>query len=236
MPVSLSAACASDAQVLALAGWLESHGAELSTALEIGGCGVPAKAATRRGIYVRSDGILGVGDVAARVPLALLMTRSGAENEPSLDQDTHLGSTNLMSLFLLSQRENGRFWSPYVRSLPRHVTSTLTWSTEELSELQASELAEHAAMRTRAVTRHHAHVVRTHQSLTLPEWSWALSTVWARSHTVDLGTKGRPTELRAPAACASMRRGAICMACTRQRGLPAGSLRSAGAVRRRIEC
>ena len=179
----LSPSCAGDVALVGFTEWLARHQAVLSPSLEFGGC------ETVRGLYVKPGHTLEAGAVAASVPRTLLMTRERALEQPSLSLDGELGSTNLMALFLLDQRDDdGALWQRYARVLPPNISTTLAWNAEALAELQASDLAAHAATRARAVARHHEIVSATHPALTPSDWAWALSMVWSRSHTVDLGS------------------------------------------------
>ncbi len=185
-PIHLSQCCTLDARTVALAGWLHKVNASVSSSLEIGGC-----QDNRRGLYVRHGHELATGTVLATLPLALVVTRERAVHDPYLTavNADQLGATNSMALFLVGQLKNeSSFWQPWVASLPRKLATTLSWDAAQLAELQASDLISHSATRASAVSRHFEYVRREYvPDLESSEWTWALSTVWSRSHTVDLG-------------------------------------------------
>ena len=133
---------------------------------------------------------MNAGDQLLSVPLQLFMTNDNAFAEPDL-ANLGVSGTNRIALFLLSQRENGAFWNPYVRALPSSFSTTLAWSDMELSELQASDLAEHASVRARAVEQNRQALLQALPSeswlvglLSHERWRWALTMVWSRGHRI----------------------------------------------------
>ena len=199
----LSPTCATDSTLVALAAFLTSNGAWLSPKLQLS-----CDDASVHGRGVKAIAPIDEGEAVASVPFTLLLSTDAARKEdPGLDalaSDANLVGTNLAAVALLRQREAGRRWRPFALALPSVVNTTLTWSAAELAELQASDLARQTARRADAIRRHHAAITRalaatggTAASLPLPDFQWALSTVWARAHTVSL-PNGPPEGCLAP--------------------------------------
>ena len=182
----LSASCAADASLVRFTGWLDQHGASLSEKLEIGGCH------GKRGIYARDS--LEVGEMVAYVPLRLLVTRANATSHPLFQspQATPLRGPDLQALFLLAQRYQGGMWQPYVQALPQSIGTTLAWSDSELREMQASDLVKHDSIRRSAISRSHASASTVQPSLVehSDDWSWALTMVWSRTHSIPIPGAG----------------------------------------------
>ena len=188
MPILLAPSCNDSTALLALATWLGDAGAWLSPKMHISCSSISSS----RGIAALDT--VEHGEDIARVPLSLLMT-----NEAALSDDVELrdmvernamSSTNVAAVALLRQRQRNRRWRPFAGALPSEINTTLWWSEDELAELQLSELAVHTSMRASAVHRHHGtlHAVMPHEEVPpLDDFKWALSTVWARGHSVPAG-------------------------------------------------
>ncbi|KAL1520295.1 hypothetical protein AB1Y20_021887 [Prymnesium parvum] len=158
--------------------WLRESGAHLSPKLEF------FCSAAGRGI--RAVEPLDAGEVAASVPLKLLVTTDRALADEELRAST-LRGTNLMALFLLRQRAPGQPWYPYVDALPRTLGTPIFWSNELRAELQSTELASLTRAREAAVAKHYdALSANFLAASSLDDFKWALSIVWSRGHTVDI--------------------------------------------------
>ena len=183
--VAAEPSCPNAAALLQFTGWLHSSGAYLSPKLSLY-CN-----SVSRGVRVVKP--LESGEVAAWIPLSLLMTNEAAAEDETLKAVST--GTNLIALFLLRQREADSAWQPYVSALPKEIGTTLFWSEEELAELQSSELAGLARSRADAVSRHHAALTAstatTSSFFSEDDFRWALSIVWSRGHTVQLPGVGR---------------------------------------------
>jgi len=161
----------------AAVGWFRKRDAYLAAGLQMS-CGAAAG-----GIHAVAE--IERGAVVASVPLSLLITQATAHAEPELRGIT---GTNLMALFLLRHNRSGMEFHAYVAKLPRQLDQTHRWSDEELSMLEASDLVAHSQSRQRAVDRHHAALPNAVRPSSLEAWGWALGQVWARSHTVEIGS------------------------------------------------
>lgn len=170
-----------DANLPAFVRWLFINGVALAK-LEL-------RCFPRRGMFVREGLQFEPGEKLLSVPHDLLITAERAREEPRLSSAAH--GTNLMALFLISQANNASsFWHPYAAVLPRNVSTTLVWEPEELLELQASDLVSHTAARASAVERNRRALEPQHDDddgnrIEPSNWSWALSMIWSRSHTVS---------------------------------------------------
>ena len=176
--VATDPSCAGDAALLQFTEWLQTAGAHLSSKLQI-------YCDDSMGRGVRAIHPVEPGEVAASIPLSLLMTNDGAAEDEML---ASVHGTNLIALYLLRQRAADTAWHAYASALPRTIGTTLFWSEEELVELQSSELASLAHSRADAVSRNHASL--SHQPVgslfSEKDLHWALSIVWSRGHTVQL--------------------------------------------------
>ena len=166
------------ADMSAVIGWFRERDALLAAGLQMG-CGAAAG-----GIHAVEE--ITRGAVVASIPLSLLITQATAHAEAELRGVR--GGTNLMALFLLRHNRSGSAFHAYVAQLPRQLDQTHCWSDEELSMLEASDLVAHSRSRRRAVERHHEALPSSVRPSSPEALGWALGQVWARSHTVDVGS------------------------------------------------
>ena len=166
------------ADLSAVIGWLRERDARLAAGAQLI-CGAAAG-----GIHAVAD--IPRGAVVASIPLSLLITQATAHAEAELRGVR--GGTNLMALFLLRHNRSGTAFHAYVAQLPRQLDQTHRWSDEELSMLQASDLVAHSRSRKRAVERHHEALPSSVRPSSPEALGWGLGQVWARSHTVDVGS------------------------------------------------
>ena len=180
MSIRVDASCAGDATLSRLASWLTKVGGYLSPKLSL-------FCAAEAGRHVRTIQDMQAGEVAASVPLQFLMTQEAAGKDAAF-MNLSVRGTNLIALVLLGQRRKpDARWHAYASALPQQLSTTLHWTEDELSELQGAELFSLTAARKDAVARHHAALQASlDPMLSLEDFAWALSTVWARGHTVEL--------------------------------------------------
>eukprot|EP00966_Prymnesium_polylepis_P227536 5265421-Prymnesium_polylepis.1 len=179
MVIAVDASCAADAALARFAGWLHGAGATLP-GMEI--------FCSSSGRGVRATRTVHEGEVAASVPLRLLLTHEAAlEGDDELRASSVRG-TNLIALFLMRQLPPDAVWHRYAAALPKALGTTLFWTEAQLAELQHTELATLSAHRARAVERHHVSLVESGLlgASSSGDFRWALATVWARSHSVEL--------------------------------------------------
>ncbi|CAI5731497.1 unnamed protein product [Hyaloperonospora brassicae] len=189
---------ASSAVVSKLIEWLESNGTTDSLLAirylgEYEGHGVLAKQT------------LPCGQVTLQVPFKLTMTvESAARSDLAavLEKYPQISSDEVLALHVMHERNKGTrsFFAPFLASLPTTFDLPVFWSDTELNELRGTnvllltrlmqqQLERDFQTIHQEVTKAFPDIFASLPTLTLEDYTWAMSVIWSRAFGVNRGGK-----------------------------------------------
>ncbi|KAG1710816.1 hypothetical protein DVH05_013541 [Phytophthora capsici] len=188
----------SPAVVTTLLQWLEANGG-VDSLLDIRYLGK----LEGHGVFAKQN--LSSGQVTLRVPFKLTMnTESASQSDiaPVLEKYPQIPDDEVLALHLMHERSKGAdsFFAPFIASLPTTFDLPVFWSELELNELQGTNVL----LLTRLMKQHlqrdfdniHQAVVddfpeifASLPTITLEDYTWAMSVIWSRAFGVTRGEK-----------------------------------------------
>ncbi|CAI5719149.1 unnamed protein product [Peronospora destructor] len=184
--------------VTAVLEWLESHGSP-DNLLNIRYLG------TLQGHGVFAKQSLASGQVTLQVPFKLTMNIESAiqsDLAPVLEKYPQIPDDEVLALHLMHERNKGRgsFFAPYIASLPTTFDLPVFWSDAELNELKGTNvlLLTHLMKKRlkidfenvhQAVMEEFPEIFASPRTLTLEDYTWAMSVIWSRAFGVSKGKK-----------------------------------------------
>ncbi|KAL7637676.1 UNVERIFIED_CONTAM: hypothetical protein RMT77_011285 [Armadillidium vulgare] len=174
--------------------WLKENDAEVD--------GVEICSFEQEGLGLKTTKALQEGDLVLSIPKKLVMSEETArksylgsliEKDPILH---HMGNVSL-SLHLLGEYVNlNSHWQPYLRFLPKNISTTLYFSPEEIQLLKGSPLLEEVTKQFQNIARQYSYFYRIFHSLpearswpirdyfTFDSYRWAVSIVMTRLNRI----------------------------------------------------
>ncbi|OWZ22715.1 hypothetical protein PHMEG_0002539 [Phytophthora megakarya] len=184
--------------VTTLLKWLEGHGGA-DNLLDIRYLG------KLEGHGVFAIEALTSGQVTLRVPSKLTMNvESAAESDlaPVLEKYPQIPDDEVLALHLMHERSKGEesFFAPFIASMPTTFDLPVFWTDTELSELKGTnvllltQLMQQQLQRDfdnihQAVTEDFPEIFAALPTLTVQDYTWAMSVIWSRAFGVSKGKK-----------------------------------------------
>lgn len=188
----------SPAVVTALLQWLEVHGVADSL-LNIRYLGK----LEGHGVFAKQS--LPSGQVTLQVPFKLTMnieSASRSELAAVLEKYPQIPDDEVLALHLMHERSIGKdsFFAPFIASLPTTFDLPVFWSEAELNELKGTNVLLLTQLMKQHVERdfeniHQAvaedfpEIFASLPTLTVEDYTWAMSVIWSRAFGVSKGEK-----------------------------------------------
>ncbi|ETP50491.1 hypothetical protein F442_04198 [Phytophthora nicotianae P10297] len=188
----------SPAVVTTLLEWLKAHGG-VDSLLDIRYLGK----LEGHGVFAKQE--LTSGQVTLRVPFKLTMnTESAAKSDlaPVLEKYPQIPDDEVLALHLMHERSksNDSFFAPFIASLPTTFDLPVFWSDSELNELKGTnvllltQLMKKQLQRDfenihQAVAEDFPEIFASLPTLTLDDYTWAMSVIWSRAFGVTREAK-----------------------------------------------
>ncbi|CAI5704731.1 unnamed protein product [Peronospora farinosa] len=182
--------------VTAVLKWLESHGTP-DNLLNIRYLG-PLQG---HGVFAKQS--LASGQVTLEIPFKLTMNIESAMQSdlaPVLETYPQILDDEVLALHLMHERNkgSGSFFAPYIASLPTTFDLPVFWSDTELNELKGTNvlLLTHLMKKRlendfdnihKAVMEAFPKIFASLRTLTLEDYTWAMSVIWSRAFGVNKG-------------------------------------------------
>ncbi|KAI9914466.1 hypothetical protein PsorP6_008117 [Peronosclerospora sorghi] len=178
--------------------WLESHGTtnklvDIRYLSKLEGHGVFSKTP------------LASGQVTLQVPFKLVMSiESVAHSDlaPVVEKYPQLPDDELLALHLMHERNKGgnSFFAPFIASLPTTFDLPIYWTETELKELEGTNVLLLTQLMKQQLKRDFDHihqaividnpdVFSSSPTLTLEDYTWAMSVIWSRAFGINKGGK-----------------------------------------------
>lgn len=176
--------------VTALLNWFEAHGGknpklEIRYLGELEGHGVYTKQALKR------------TETTIQVPFQLTMSiKSAAQSDlsPVFQKYHQIPDDEILALHLMHERTKGKnsFFAPFIASLPTTFDLPVFWTATELHELQGTNVVLLTQLMQKqlqhdfesihqAVITDFPAIFRALPTLTLHDYTWAMSVIWSRA-------------------------------------------------------